>query len=175
MSFASYHNLVGGDFGITQTVRTLIGLVNQALRDPSAKVRSRAEMVLFGVREKDETSEVAALYDYVVSSLHYLDDPTDIELIKNPVLLDDEVTRTGSFMGDCDDASGYLAALLKSVGYQVQFVIVTPENAPGFDYRHIFCRVWLPHAQKWLALDPTAKAYPMGWEVPNKKERVFDV
>ncbi len=175
MSFAAYRSLIGGDYGISQTVSTLIGLVNQALRDPEARIRLRAEQILGPVTEKDEMGEVGSIYDFVVSSLHYVDDPADIELLKNPLLIDNDITNTGSFMGDCDDASGYLAALLKSVGYPVQFVIVTPENAPGFDYRHIFCRVWLNHAHQWLALDPTAKSYPMGWEVPNKKERVFPV
>lgn len=118
---------------------------------------------------------MTAIYNFVTSSLHYVDDPSEIELLKNPILINQNVTDLGTFMGDCDDASGYLAALLKSIGYSVEFVIVTPENAPGFDYRHIFCRVWLPHAQTWLALDATAKAYPMGWEVPNKKERSYPV
>ena len=175
MSLSVYKTLLGGDWGISQSVAALIGLVNQSLRDPHSRIRLRAEEILAPVAEKDEEGEVAAIYDFVVRSLHYVDDPADIELIKNPLLLDDSVTKDGTFMGDCDDASGYLAALLKSVGYPVQFVIVTPENAPGFDYRHIFCRVWLNQKRVWLSLDPTAKAYPMGWEVPNKKERTFDV
>lgn len=175
MSFASYSSLIGGDFGIYQTVATLRGLVNDSLRDPNAAIRLRAESILAPVTEKDEDGEISAIFEYVVSVLHYVDDPSDVELLKAPTLIDQSVASQGYFMGDCDDASGYLAALLKSVGYSVQFVIVTPQNADGFDYRHIFVRVWKPRAQEWLALDATAKAYPMGWEVPNKKERAYDV
>lgn len=175
MPFSRISSLIGGDWGIFQTVNTLRGLVNEALRDPAARIRLRAESVLAPVPEKDEDGEIAALYDHVVSTLHYVDDPSDIELLKNPMLIDQNVSDQGYFMGDCDDASGYLAALLKSVGYSVQFVIVTPANAPGFDYRHIFVRVWKPRAHEWLALDPTAKAFDMGWEVPNKKERAYDI
>ncbi len=175
MSLARYASLIGGDWGIYQTVATLRGLVHDALRDPNAAIRLRAESILAPVAEKDEEGEISAIYEYVVSVLHYVDDPADVELLKSPILIDQNVKDQGYFMGDCDDASGYLAALLKSVGYQTQFVIVTPVNAPGYDYRHIFVRVWKPKAQEWLALDPTAKAYPMGWEVPNKKERVYDV
>ena len=175
MPGSNFFSLLGGDFGIYQTVSQLKGLVNQSLRDSASTIRIRAEEILSGAPERDENYEVAALYQFVTSSLHYLDDPADIELLKYPVLIDNDITNQGYFMGDCDDASGYLAALLKAVGYQVQFVVVTPINADGFDYRHIFVRVWLPKAQSWLALDPTAKAYPMGWEVPNKKERAFDV
>lgn len=175
MSLARYQSLIGGDWSIYQTVSQLSGLVNDSLRDPNAAIRLRAETILGPVAEKDEEGEVAALYDFVTNALHYIDDPADIELIKSPTLIDKNVTDNGYFMGDCDDASGYLAALLKSVGYSVQFVIVTPENADGFDYRHIFVRVWQPRAGQWLALDPTAKAYPMGWEVPNKRERAYNV
>jgi transglutaminase-like putative cysteine protease len=172
---ARYASLIGGDWGVYQTVQTLKGLVNDSLRDPNAVIRMRAEAILAPIAEKDEDGEIAAIYEYVVSVLHYVDDPADIELLKNPVLIDDDVAAQGYFMGDCDDASGYLAALLKSVGYSVQFVIVTPVNADGFDYRHIYVRVWKPRAHEWMALDATAKAYPMGWEVPNKKERVYDI
>jgi transglutaminase-like putative cysteine protease len=175
MSMAAYSALIGGDYGIYQTVAQIKALINQALTDPNAAIRLRAEEILSPVTERDEMGEVTAIYDFVKDSLHYVDDPTDIELLKNPILIDQSVSKSGSFMGDCDDASGYLAALLKSVGYSVQLVIVTPANAPGFDYRHIFVRVWLPKAQQWLALDATAKIYPMGWEVPNKKEKAYNV
>lgn len=175
MSFAAYSSLFGGDLGVYQTVSALKRLVYQSLEDPHARIRLRAESILGATGEKDEEGEISALYDYVTRTLHYLGDPTNIELIKSPLRIDDEVSEKGFFMGDCDDASGYLAALLKSVGYQVQFVTVTPEDAPGFDFRHIFVRVYLHRANDWMALDPTAKAYPMGWEVPNKKERVYNV
>lgn len=175
MPFANYSSLFGGDFGVYQTVSRIKGLIYTALRDPSAAIRKRAEEILGPIQERDEQAEVSSIYDFVQSSLHYVDDPAEIEMLKYPVLIDTEISEKGYFMGDCDDASGYLAALLKTVGYQVQLVIVTPERAEGYDYRHIFVRVWLPKAQEWLALDPTAKIYPMGWEVPNKKERVYDV
>lgn len=175
MSLARYTSLLGGDWGIYQTVSTLRGLVNESLRDPASRIRLRAESVLGPIAEKDEDGEISAVYDFVTHVLHYVDDPADVELLKNPVLIDQNVTDQGYFMGDCDDASGYLAALLKSVGYQVQFVIVTPDKADGFDYRHIYVRVWKPQEGIWLGLDPTAKAFPMGWEVPNKKERAYNV
>jgi transglutaminase-like putative cysteine protease len=174
MPLTTYSSLFGGDWGVYQTVARIKGLISSALRDPDATLRRRAEEILGPTPERDEQAETTALFDFVQSSLHYIDDPTEIELLKYPILIDHEITDKGYFMGDCDDASGYLAALLKSVGYQVQLVIVTPQNADGNDYRHIFVRVWLPKAQEWVALDPTAKVYPMGWEVPNKKERVYD-
>lgn len=165
--------LLGGDWGIYQTVSALKSVIRQALNDPSAKIRLRAESLLSGILERDYRGEVESIFQFVQDSLHYVSDPTGIELIKNPILLDDEITRTGYFMGDCDDASGYLAALLQAVGYNVALVISSPVAAPRFDYRHIYVRVYLPKEDTWLALDPTAKTQPIGWEVPNKKERMY--
>lgn len=160
---------------MAQTVSTIKSLVYQALNDPQVRIRKRAESIISPIGEKDEMGEIASVYDYVLRTLHYVSDPVDIELVKSPLLIDDEVTEKGYFMGDCDDASGYLAALLKSIGYFVALVVVSPERAPGFDYRHIFVRVWIDRDNEWMALDPTAKVHPIGWEVPNKKERVFIV
>ncbi len=173
MSLARYSSLIGGDWGIYQTVSELKGLINLSLRDPSAKIRLRSESLLSTAPERDENAEVSAIFYFVQSSLHYVDDPADIELLKYPGLIDDEITSQGYFMGDCDDASGYLAALLKAVGYNVSLTVVVPENAQGYDYRHIFVRVWLPKENVWIALDPTAKGQALGWEVENKKERDF--
>lgn len=180
MPLTNYSALLGGDWGIYQTVSQLKALINQALRDPQATIRLRAESILAPTAERDEMAEVTALFDFVQSALHYINDPSDIELLKYPLLIDQNITAQGYFMGDCDDASGYLAALLKSVGYQVALVVVTPAQAEGFDYKHIFVRVWISKADEfpqggWLSLDATAKAYPIGWEVPNKKERMFQI
>lgn len=179
MSLQAWSMMLGGDFGVYQTVSQLISLVNQSLRDPSAKIRLRAESLLFNTGERDEEAEITSIFTFVENALHYVDDPADIELLKNPSYIDDRITETGFFMGDCDDASGYLAALLKSVGYPVQFVIVTPQGASDFDYHHIYVRVWMNKGPNgvghWLGLDATAKSYPMGWEVPNQKERVYNV
>lgn len=175
MSLARYSSLIGGDWGVYQTVAELKSLINQALHDPNARIRLRAESILGPTQERDEDGEVSAIFNFVQNSLHYIDDPAGIELIKNPMLIDHEVEVQGYFMGDCDDASGYLAALLKAVGYPTELVIVTPQEADSFDYRHIFVRVWMPRANAWVALDPTAKGKPMGWEVPNKKERAYVV
>ncbi len=167
--------LIGGDFGIFQTVAKLKGLILEAINDPQARIRLRAESLLKYTLERDEVAEVQSLFRFVQNRLHYVNDPEGTELLKNPMYLDDQVRAEGSFMGDCDDASGYLAALLKSVGYNVNLVIVTPDNAPGFDYRHIFVRAYLPRHDQWVNLDATAKGKPFGWQVPNKKEREFPV
>lgn len=170
-----YSSLIGGDFGIYQTVGRIKGIVLQSLTDPASRIRLRAESLLSASAERDSLGEIESIFYWVQNRLHYVNDPVDIELLKNPILIDDSITQTGYFMGDCDDVSGYLAALLKSVGYHVNLVIVSPEQAAGFSYRHIYVRVYVPKNGCWLGLDATAKGKPIGWEVPNKKEREYPV
>lgn len=175
MSLARYQSLIGGDWGVYQTVSQIKSLILGALNDPNAAIRLRAESLLGQTAERDDVGEVTAIFDFVQTALHYVDDPAEIEMVKSPLLIDQEIEEKGYFMGDCDDASGYLAALLKSVGYSVDLVIVSPLGADTFDYRHIYDRVWLPKMGEWMALDATAKGKPIGWQVPNQKEKAYAV
>lgn len=175
MSLARYSALIGGDWGVYQTVSAIKGLINHSLVDPQARIRLRAESLLAYAPERDDVAEVESIFNFVQNALHYIDDPVEIELVKSPLLIDQAISDSGYFMGDCDDASAYLAALLKSVGYQTELVVVAPQGADTYDYRHIFVRVWLPRSQEWVSLDATAKGKPYGWEVPNIKERAFTV
>lgn len=175
MSLASFFSLLGGDWGIQQTARAIQGLVSASLRDPNAQIRLRAERIIGGTQERAEDSEVNAVYDWVVSHFHYVQDPAGLEMVKTPQLMDMEVQTQGEFKGDCDDATAYLAALLVSIGYPVMLVVAAPNDGEGFDYRHIYLRVWKPQKGVWFSLDPTAKSHGPGWEVPHTRERRYEV
>ncbi len=151
------------------------GAVYAAMRLPSQPLRHRAEDVLRYVQERNDLEEIRALFNYVQSHFHFVNDPYDIELVKSPEVSDDEINRTGFFMGDCDDASTYLAALLKSVGYQPYFAIAAPTDQSGFDYSHVYVKVVVPDSGDTLTLDPTARGKPMGWEVPAKRVTQYAV
>lgn len=106
---------------------------------------------------------------------HYVHDPVNIELVKSVTWIDDEIENQGFFMGDCDDATAYLSALLLSVGYPTALVVVSPVHSPTMDFRHIYLRTWYNKARTWIGLDPTAKGKPFGWEVPNQREKMYEV
>lgn len=165
--------LLGGDFGIYQTVSQIKRLVNQALADPQQTIRLRAESLLYSAQERDEVNEIQNIFQWVEDHFHYVNDPLGVELVKNPVLIDQKISEFGEFLGDCDDISAYLASLLKSVGYPVKLVVVSPQQSSGYDYRHIFVRVWMASQNAWVALDGCARGKPLGWQVPNKKEREY--
>lgn len=150
-------------------------LVYNAMRLPTQPIRARAENILRFVQEKDDLQEVKALFNYVQSHFHYVNDPTDIELIKTPDTVDNEITRTGVFIGDCDDASTYLASLLKSVGFSPYFIVAAPDDGNGFDLSHVYVRVLLPQYGQAVSLDVTAKGKPFGWSVPAVRIQEYAV
>jgi len=167
--------LLGGDLGIYQTVSAAKSLVYQALRDPRILARRRAEQILLGIPERDEVAEVKALYEWVKSHFHYVNDPTNLEFIKAFDVMEQAVSHNGVFFGDCDDGSVYLASLLASVGYPVRFVIMSPLKGEGDDFKHIYLKTYLRRRDQWINLDVTAKGRPFGWSAPNRRIREFPV
>lgn len=169
--------LSGGDAGIFQRVYHAKQLVKKSLRESAQTVRKRAETILANTRERDERGEVETIFQWVKSRFHYFHDPTGLEYFKSPEYADKEIDTSGNgtFNGDCDDASIYLAALLMSVGYRVEFVTITPQNEPTNEFKHIYVRVFFPSTNQWAALDATAKGQPLGWEPPYKRQRTFPV
>src|SRR6266566_2938784 len=126
MALTSYSALLGGDWGIFQTVNAIKGVVMDAVHDPSGRIRRRAESILRLSPERNEVAEVQDIFYWVQAHFHYVNDPVNYEFVKSPILLDQEIDSADSFMGDCDDASAYLAAILIVVGYPAALVIVTP-------------------------------------------------
>lgn len=184
----SLMGLLGGDNGISQTVGSIIKAVNYSLREPNQAIRQRAESILrlYRTPEGHSREEVKDLFDWVKNHFHYVKDPPGLEYIKSPEVSDSEIKINGAFMGDCDDVSAYLAALLKSIGYPVQLVVITAASANHNDFTHIFVRALVPpsknylgaeDAQKspWITLDGTAKGKPFGWQAPAKRERTYNV
>lgn len=171
----SFSPLFGGNYGIFQTVNRMKALVYSSMRIPSQPIRVRAENLLHYVQERDEVEEIRTLFNFVQGHFHYINDPYDIELIKSPEVSDAEIDRTGFFMGDCDDASTYLAALLKSVGYQPYFALAAPTDTGSFDLSHVYVKVVIPSLDQWVTLDPTARGKPFGWEVPSVQVLTYAV
>lgn len=169
--------LFSGDNGILQTVSKIRDAVHFSLRSPEQRIRKRAEAILrnFQVPERDEKSEVSQLANFVRSHFHFVYDPKGLEYVKSPEVIDEEISRYGQFMGDCDDAAGYLASLLKSVGYRANFVIISNPKNPRKNFTHIYTEAYLPKFRRWVSLDMTAKKKPLGWSAPAERLRKYEV
>lgn len=171
MSFLG--GLFPGDLGITQTVNALTYAVRFVIAN-HPEVRARAERIIASCFERDEQCEVEKIFKWVLAHYRYVPDPTFLEHIKSPEIIDAEIGMFGMFQGDCDDVSGYLAALLVSIGFRVQFVVIS-RPGQGDQFRHIYPRVYMRSKQQWVALEATARTKPMGWEAPAGRSRTYDI
>lgn len=139
--------------GVRQTLATMRQLVKQGRVDPA--IRQAATQAAFLMPEKDELSEVDAIFSLVRDGIRYVKDVYDVETLSTPIK-----TLEGR-IGDCDDQTTLLAALLESIGYPTRFVVA---GYHGNDYEHVYLQVYA--ADQWINLDPT-EHYGMGWEAPN--------
>jgi len=131
-----------GFFGVRQTVGHMRRLVTVARKLPA--IRSAAVSVIYLQPERDEHAEVAALFEFVRDRIRYTRDICDIETLHDP----ERVLATR--VGDCDDQSTLLAALLESVGYPTRFVVAGyADETP----QHVYLQVQLD--DEWVDLDPT--------------------
>jgi hypothetical protein len=68
--------------------------------------------------------------------------------------------------GDCDDHSMLIAAMVKSLGYQVQFkTVATQRMSPG-QFSHVYVIVRDKRTGQWVPLDSTVPNSFAGWEPP---------
>lgn len=172
---ASFKTLLGKDWGIFQTVAQIKQNLRVDLRDPEARLRLLAESIIGQTPERNEHAEVGAVFKWTLNHFRYASDPVDIELLKTPLRMYSEVQERGYFVGDCDDVVSFLSALLLSIGYVCQLVVIVPENSPSNEYQHIFLRVWFRRTSEWVTLEACARHKPMGWEAPHKFERAWEL
>lgn len=164
-----------GDARIFDTVSNIKKGVAFSLTEPKQRVRRRAEILMRGIPPSSEIDEIKTISNWVQSHFHYVKDPRGVEYFKSPEVSDDEITRTGQFIGDCDDASGYLAAMLKSVGYPVYLTIIANPKNPKSNFTHIYVKAFMPKMEKWVALDMTARGKPFGWQAKSSRSQDFEV
>lgn len=170
-------NLWGGDPGILQTVGAIKSAIYAALRDPLQQIRTRAESIIRNnsIPERDENSEIKAIAQFVQDRFHYVHDPTGLEYVKSPEVIDTEIRNYGYFLGDCDDAAGYLAALLKAMGFKTALTVIANPKNPKQNFSHIYVQSYSQKLDRWITLDMTAKGKPLGWGPISSRFRSYEV
>lgn len=146
-------HIANGTAGIYQTLAAMRQMVNACKTDFA--IRQAATSVVFLTPEKDEIAEVRALFEFVRDRIRYTKDIYGVETLSTP-----DKTLAG-MVGDCDDQTTLLAAMLESVGYPTRFVIA---GYNGGEFEHVYLQVWM--MGQWVGLDPT-EPQPMGWEPPD--------
>lgn len=134
------------------TVRVMRQLVAEGKADPL--VLRTAVALIVGVPTRDQRGEVAAIFDYVRGSVRYVRDPVGLESVADPA------TVLRRMVGDCDDKSTLLAAMLESVGYPCRFVMA---GYDGGDFSHVYLQCHF--SGDWHDLDATELG-PVGYAPP---------
>lgn len=141
------------------------GLLAQALNKAPREVNGHAS---------GKPKEALWIFEWVRNRLRYVNDPSREELFQQLP----ELFQTG--IGDCDDFTAALAAMLMAAGFKVQARLI--ELKPGKGWAHIYPMVWIPQhfrkppqgstaapvrvAARWVPLDATENK-PAGWEAKH--------
>jgi transglutaminase-like putative cysteine protease len=142
--------------GTTDTVREMTRLAHGPRGELSLKLRSTVENIVRGVRPRDRLSQLAAIYDWFEPRFYYINDPVQVELVKDPERLLEEIAKHGKAMGDCDDASIFFYAAPRTIGIPTQFARVGFKDRPmAGKYTHILV-VATDQYKRPIVLDPVA-------------------
>lgn len=143
----------GGQRGAYFTASKMRALINEFAHRP--EILNLAVTLIHQHPQHDQTCEAAAIFDFVRAHIRYVRDPVGIESLADPLA----TLRRG--VGDCDDQTTLLGALLEAVGYPVRIVLA---GYHGADYEHVYLQVLC--ADEWRACDPTVHVN-FGWEPEN--------
>jgi hypothetical protein len=140
--------------GVRQTLAKIAGLANQSIVDPA--IRDQAAFAILGCQKGDRKCHAAALMIWVNRHVQYVPDPHGVELLHDPRLMARAIAEHRRVYGDCDDMSGYLAALLKSIGIAPTLRAVGYMNGP---LSHVYVRA------EGMNLDATRDAWSTQFRV----------
>jgi transglutaminase-like putative cysteine protease len=127
--------------------------INAAKSDPA--IINAAVSVVYLMPEKDEFSEARALFHYVQRHIRYVRDVHGLETLASPRL------TLARMVGDCDDQTALLGAMLESVGIPTRLVMAAYTSE---DFEHVYLQAFA--GGEWHSCDPT-EHNEFGWEAPG--------
>lgn len=122
-------------------------------------VRSLAEEICQGIDSKDYVSEYLAIYQFVLKTCRYMRDPRNVELVRAPHVIAEQILAGKRPNIDCDDMATFIAGLILSIGGVVQFVTVAFRKMyfqGEQQYSHVLDRAQDPRTGQQIILDPVA-------------------
>lgn len=137
----------------TRTVERMLELASGRRGEMSLKLRLTVENIVREVKPRDKLSQMFAIYDWFNRRFSYLNDPVNVEQVKDPERLLEEIEKHGKAVGDCDDASTFFYAALRTIGIETQFTRAAFNV--GSAYSHVFA-MGRDQSGRWIVLDPVA-------------------
>lgn len=157
---AAHLSYANGLPGVLQTLAVMRRMVHEAKTDPA--ILQAARNTIFVTPANNAWAEAEALFELVRDKIRYVRDIHGVETLSTPV------KTLQASLGDCDDQTTLLAALLEAVGYPTRFVIA---GYNGVYPEHVYLQVLLgaPDTLEgdWLDADPTQAGMPLGWAPPD--------
>jgi hypothetical protein len=145
-----------GDSAINKTVLHMQGLVlgPEGVGHPSVRIAA----VNAARGSVKNVSEIPAVLAWVKSNIEFRGE--NAETLQSPAV------TLQLRAGDCDDHSMLIAAMLKSLGYQVQFKTVATQRMAPQQFSHVYVIVRDKRTGAWVPLDSTVPNSFAGWEPP---------
>jgi transglutaminase-like putative cysteine protease len=165
-------NIGNGDSAIMKTLDHMIRLARRDARTPDVKTLAKrlASSCTSGDVNYQEYCKVKAAFDWVVDNITYRFDHQHVQdwiEVDNPNTTEFLIApkhQLGVLVGDCDDMSMMLAALLGAMGFSVKYKVIAWR---GQEYTHVYVEVLMPNADgeyRWVPMDPVAGKNGFGWE-----------
>lgn len=126
--------------------------------------------------------EARAIGEFVRKHIRYVKDPVGTESLQAPDMMIRMMKDAGYAMGDCDDMSLLIAAMLMSVGIRPVFRAIKYKKETT-NFNHIYVVVYeknisnsaSPGPVKRLVLDAIIKDKTIGYEMPHADGREYPV
>lgn len=134
----SYEPLAPGSLGLSQIVPKMEIEVAKAIIDP--RVRRAAEWITQGARAGDRMQEARAIYEFVAERVKFLRDPTDVQLLLDPITALSRIDRFGWAATNCAGHSMLTATLGHEIRLPIVWVLAGP--APS-DPQHVYAAMRL--------------------------------
>ncbi len=121
--------------------------------------RKLCEILCEGVASKDYTSEYLAIYYCMLQRARYMRDPKNIELVRAPYVISEQILAGHVPSLDCDDMATWIAEAVIAMGGYARFVTAAFANQfyeGRRQYSHVFTQAQDPRTKQWITLDPVA-------------------
>lgn len=141
--------------GTRTTLEAMDRLVRSGVQDPSVVLY--AQQIVRSAPEYGQRAELSSILDDVRRTMRYTLDPLGVETVKSPSFVLEEIRTRGKAAMDCDDATVWTAALVRSVGMQTRFRVIRDDPR---EYTHVYLEALADGA--WVPLDPIARSLPAG-------------
>lgn len=149
--------------GTSEIIAKMKAMAIDAYQDERVNILAR--QVTINCPRHDEICEAATILAWFQNTFRYTRlpfNPKGFQRLQTPsYTLFDSPVKTG----ECASLSTAMAAMLMSMGFEVQFETGGQNAADPLDFEHVYLEIKIP-GEGWVVADPSYEG-PLGWRHPN--------